>query len=891
MSHTTSDRPEQKSQKRAFYAIRDRKPTVLAPDFERIPAELRGEKRWVLWRLVRSTKGTARWDKVPHQSNGEHAKSNDPSTWATFKGVVAAYRSGGYDGIGFMLGGGFAGIDLDDVRNRETGEITAPWAAELIEQTDSYVDISPSGTGVKVVGTGIWTGKFHKRPHPAGTGEVEVYDSGRFFCITGQAVKALPVDDIQSVLDDLARLFDPVPGADAAAPGTSELSDEAIIERASTAKNGAKFRALWAGDTTGYASPSEADLALCSLIAFWTGPDKARIDQLFRRSKLWRPKWDERHGEMTYGEMTIARALDGKTEFHVPGGEGPPTEGEPSSHTNTDGQPTIFIGADELRVNDDAIAALASEEDVYQRGGILVQVIETDPPTDSPAVVRRPVGVPTIRELPAPTLRERLTRCARWVTRRGGTTAPAHPPGWCVNAVGARKQWPNIRHLDAVVTHPVLLGNGSILSADGYDPASGLLVRVPSDLAVEVPDRPRRSDAEAAVAELLDVVCDFPFATSAHEAAWVAGVLTPLAWFAFRGPAPWFLIDKNVRGAGAGLLSDVIALIVTGRSFAVMSFTPEREELRKRITTLAVEGERLVLLDNLTGGVGNDVLDAALTAERWKDRLLGGNRVFDGPLNVVWYGTGNNVQIQGDTLRRVCPIRLESPEERPDTRNRFRYDPLRDHVRESRGRLLSAALTILRAWIIADRPRHGLTSWGSYEGWSGVVREALVYAGLPDPGETRLVFRSSADREESSMTAILSVMRDMDRDSRGLTTAEIIDRVKGPPPDDPPPRWYIDLRSAIEELCGRLDGRTLGYRFRHFQRRNFGGQMLDKASPEHGVNRWVVRSATEIRSGPDHVPHLTHRPLAGGHDGHGGHDPVATKSAEADEESLVLGGG
>src|SRR5262245_47892959 len=159
---------------------------------------------------------------------------------------------------------------------------------------------------------------------------------------------------------------------------------------------------------------------------------------------------------------------------------------------------------------------------------------------------------------------------------------------------------------------------------------------------------------------------DFPFETAAHRSALLAGLLTPLAWFLFDGPAPLFLIDKNVRGAGAGLLADVVALTVSGRRFPIMSYTNDREELRKRITALAIEGERLIMLDNLAGAVGNDILDAALTADWWKDRVLGGNRIYDGPLHVVWFATGNNVQLHADTSRRVCHVRMESHHERPE---------------------------------------------------------------------------------------------------------------------------------------------------------------------------------------------------------------------------------
>jgi hypothetical protein len=519
----------------------------------------------------------------------------------------------------------------------------------------------------------------------------------------------------------------------------------------------------------------------------------------------------------------------------------PPTRPE-----RDDDRPVIVLGTDEYRVNLDAVAALSGCSHLYQRGGLLTHVVRTDRSVDTEAIIRRPDGVPMLRELPLPLLRDRLTRCARWVTRYKDKDEqiieePAHPPGWCVQAVHARGVWHGVRHLEAVVNHPVILPDGAILSANGYDSRSGLLVTIPHTLRVSVSDCPTKSDVVSAVDFLNDAICDFPFETPTHRAAWFAGLLTPLAWFAFTGPAPMFLIDKNVRGAGAGLLADVIALIVTGRRFATMSYTNDREELRKKITTLAVEGERLVMLDNLAGAVGNDVLDAALTTDRWKDRLLGGNRVYNGPLHLTWFATGNNVQLQADTARRVCTARIETPDERPELRSGFKYEDLRQHVRENRGRLLTAALTILRGWYASEKPRHGLPAWGSFEGWSNVVREVVVFAGLPDPGETRLKLQTGSDRDAATMTALIECMERFDRTKHGVTTAEIIDEIRNK--DSKDKLLQSDLKSAVEELCGRVDGRALGYKLRHFARRNFGGKMIDKASVGgHNANRWVVVS-------------------------------------------------
>src|SRR5262249_9630838 len=161
--------------------------------------------------------------------------------------------------------------------------------------------------------------------------------------------------------------------------------------------------------------------------------------------------------------------------------------------------------------------------------------------------------------------------------------------------------------------------------------------------------------------------------------------------------------------------------------------------------------------------------------DRWKERLLGGHRLYDGPLHVTWYGTGNNVQLVGDTPRRVCRICLESKLERPEERSDVRYPLLRQHVGGRRGELLSAALTVLRAWHAAGMPRHGLTPWGSYEGWSGLVREAVVFAGLPDPGLARMSLAPSGDREVGALVALMDALSAWDPGGTGKTIVEIVD--------------------------------------------------------------------------------------------------------------------
>jgi hypothetical protein len=156
----------------------------------------------------------------------------------------------------------------------------------------------------------------------------------------------------------------------------------------------------------------------------------------------------------------------------------------------------VEAGHDENRVADEAIAALASHPAVYQRGGALVHVLRDHAPLRG---VTRPVGAPRIALLPAPTLRECIATVARFYATRKNGTKPVAVPGTCVQAVGARGQWQGIRALEAVVECPMLRPDGTVVEADGYDPATGLLY-APTRAFPPVPEAPTQADASSAVA-------------------------------------------------------------------------------------------------------------------------------------------------------------------------------------------------------------------------------------------------------------------------------------------------------------------------------------------------------------------------------------------------------
>ncbi|NLP62093.1 AAA family ATPase [Paraburkholderia sacchari] len=289
---------------------------VTAVNFDGIPASLKQLPNWVMWRWEEVN---GRWTKPPYQVNGRNnAKTNNPETWGTFDAVSLAYRDGSFDGVGLVIRGDMIGIDLDHVIH--DGQIE-PWAQEIIDKFHgTYIEISPSGDGFHILtrGTIPRNGKFG----PENRLECYSKDGSRYFTVTGHMFGAgMEITEQQNSVDWLFETFDKreassgkAEPASSASPKTldSRQSSKAIIDRASKAKNGDKFRRLFEdGDISNYASHSEADLGLATMLSYWVD-DADQIDDIFRQSALYRPdKWDRSvsGAGKTYGAETIEKAL------------------------------------------------------------------------------------------------------------------------------------------------------------------------------------------------------------------------------------------------------------------------------------------------------------------------------------------------------------------------------------------------------------------------------------------------------------------------------------------------------------------------------------------------------------------------------------------------------
>ena len=273
--------------------------------YESIPSELKALKNWVCW-------DDSKLPKNP--KTGGNAMSNNPSTWSDFNTAVKAIDKYKFRGIGFVFDGSnkYFGVDLDKCID------DTDFVDEFVEGLQSYNEISRSGNGIHIICKGTLPDGNRRR------GRVEMYSEGRYFIMTGKQYndRYTEIADCTERIKVLHSKYLPD-----LTPATIrdtqfvrlELSDTDIIDKARSCKTGQVFQLLYSGGWQGiFNSQSEADLALCGQLAFWCQKDEAQIDRIFRSSGLMRPKWDEKRGAVTYGQMTITKAVASCGEVYTP---------------------------------------------------------------------------------------------------------------------------------------------------------------------------------------------------------------------------------------------------------------------------------------------------------------------------------------------------------------------------------------------------------------------------------------------------------------------------------------------------------------------------------------------------------------------------------------------
>lgn len=346
-------------------------------------------------------------------------------------------------------------------------------------------------------------------------------------------------------------------------------------------------------------------------------------------------------------------------------------------------------------------------------------------------------GVPVIQQMGEAAVRGRMARCAWYVRvkadKNGFFKTKISPPIEVVRDVMVSQKWP-FPALKNIIETPTMRADGRIISVPGYDTQTGLYYAPAEGFSFEPPDeKPTPEEIQQARLLLEEAVIDFPFVDQASLANVIAAMITPFVRPLINGPVPMAILDKPQAGTGASLLAEVIALIATGRPAAMLQAPKSLEEWRKKITALLIDGRSVIVVDNVEGRLYAGPLAAALTATIWQDRVLGRSEMISIPHSAVWIANGNNIQLGGDLPRRCYWIKLDAKMPRPWQRNGFVHPDLKEWVTENRGRIVSAILTLIRAWIASGRPvPDSLPPLGGFESWQNVIGGIMYRGGWVD---------------------------------------------------------------------------------------------------------------------------------------------------------------
>lgn len=501
-------------------------------------------------------------------------------------------------------------------------------------------------------------------------------------------------------------------------------------------------------------------------------------------------------------------------------------EAKPSTSTPTerDPRPVIDCGPD-MHVTVDAMArALAGDPTVFVRDGKigrLVRRIEGDPLTWSAfgkAALREAVG-----------RRTRFMRAKSETERRF-----VLPPEAECQAFAERGVWPDLRALRRVVHAPFLRADGTVCQRPGFDASSGLFADYDPSHFASIPMHPTQEDAARALREIASLFVDFPFQGEADRFVPVALLLSIVGREAIHGPVPMTMVTATAKRTGKSKLANLVSIIATGRPTPPTTVPRTDEEWPKALAAAARAASPIVNFDNIeNGGIfGHPQLDSVLTSGAISGRVLGSQDFFEAEVRSVFVASGNNPRYGGDLSGRVIPCRLETTLEHPEHRTDFQIPDVEEHARSHRGRLLAAALTILRAHIAAGKPA-GDRSLGGFEAWAATVRGAILWSGGADVLETRDDIEQH-DEERSVLDMFLRMLADTFGDSVFIAR-DIVTRCSG-----------AERQEALFAFCppnaGRdVTARSLGRRMSAVRGRIVRGRkLMSHGDDRNGSIRWSV---------------------------------------------------
>lgn len=498
----------------------------------------------------------------------------------------------------------------------------------------------------------------------------------------------------------------------------------------------------------------------------------------------------------------------------------------------------IKIIPGELHIATDAAEAIlkANNPGIFQRSGQLVRIVNEAAKLskkpfkekDVKPSISRSNGALVIIEVDAIYLAETLGKLASWskYDERNKEWKPKDCPDKIAKTLLARHQW-KLPVLMGIIQAPTLRPDGSILQNPGYDEETGLFYNPGEAVFPQIISCPTFEEAITAKDRLLSLLSGFPFEDEESKAVALSGILTALVRKSIR-TAPLHGFTAPKMGTGKSLLADVIGLIATGNCNCVISQADSEAEEEKRLLTVLAAGDAIICYDNIERPFGCAPLCSVLSQEVFKGRLLGTNKHINVTTNSTFLATGNNLTLIGDISTRaiLCKInpQCEKPEERTFEVNLYTYIPTH------RGELVKDALTILRAYHVAGRPKQPIPPFGRFEEWSDFIRSALVWVGLEDACKSRKEIEST----DPVRLALRSLLKAWFATFHNLPV-----KVKTVINSN-----SEELKEALTEFApnstGGINEISLGKKLQKYNKRIEEGLQLERMSDHQGAATWRI---------------------------------------------------
>ncbi len=494
-------------------------------------------------------------------------------------------------------------------------------------------------------------------------------------------------------------------------------------------------------------------------------------------------------------------------------------------------KPTIRIVAGEIhRIVDAAERELARSGRHYQRGGLVVTVV-TDPG----------IHETRVQEVSQPALVRALAGAATWerFDARSKDWARVDPPARHAAVLHDASSYTHLPVLNGIARQPYLRSDGSLMAVAGYDSATGMF-GVFDAREFDVPESPSRTDAEAALDVLHEVLVEFSFAAESDRAAALCAILTAAVRPSLVH-APMFHVRAHMVGSGKTYLCELITAFATPQRSTPTTFPADDEECRKLLLAEFLRAPAVIEFDNLTGDLlAHKSLCTALTSEFLTGRILGVSKTATVSTRVLFLSSGNNVGPVQDMTRRCISIRLDPSVEVPAARTFKRPHLVRDLLHE-RGRFVSAALTIVRAWIVAGAPKNESRSLAGFGQWSDLCRQPLLWLGLPDPTDSMFeAMEEDPDRE--TLSRLLAAWQS----EFGNVPTMVRDAVKRA---DAFNDAHAELREVLHDIAderGEINRRRLGWWLKRHAGKIVDGMRFARASGNSSAERWRVESLSSV---------------------------------------------